>query len=64
MIESDREYEQDNTEELLLSNSTVEIKFNWRRIVEWTIPQDSLFEKQKLQVKIDQDRRLNVYSSS
>ena len=31
--------------------------------MKWTIPQDSLFEKQKLQVKIEQDKRLNVYSS-
>ena len=31
--------------------------------MEWAIPQDSLFQKQKLQVKIEQDRRLNVTSS-
>ena len=55
--------EQDNTEEPPSSNSHVEIKFNWDSNVKWTIPQDSLFEKQKLQVKIEQDKRLNVYSS-
>ena len=31
--------------------------------MKWTIPQDSLFEKQKLQVKIEQDRHLKVNSS-
>ena len=63
IIESGSESEHDNTEEPLSSNSHVEIKFNWDSNVKWTTPQDSLFEKQKLQVKIEQDRRLNVYSS-
>ena len=30
----------------------------------WTTPQDSLFEKQKLQENIEKDKRLNIYSSS
>ena len=63
IIESGSEFEQDDTEEPPSSNSHVEIKFKWDSNVKWTIPQDSLFEKQKLQVKIEQNKRLNVYSS-
>ena len=63
IIESGSEFEQDNTEEQLSSNSHVEIKFNWDSNVKWTTPQDAMLEEQNLQVKIEQDRRLNVYSS-
>ena len=63
IIESGSEFEQDDTEVPPSLNSHVEIKFNWDSNVKWTIPQDSLFEKQKLQVKIEQNKRLNVYSS-
>ena len=31
--------------------------------MKWATPQDAMFEEQKLQVKIEQDRRLKVYSS-
>ena len=49
------------TEETKSGSEAVEIKFNWDGNVEWTTPQDSLYEKQKLQVNIEKDRRLKVY---
>ena len=49
------------TEETKSGSEAVEIKFNWDSNVEWTTPQDSLYEKQKLQVNIEKDRRLKVY---
>ena len=47
IIESRSEFEEDSSKELLSSYSNVEFTLNWYSNVEWTVLQNSLFEKQK-----------------